>query len=86
MLSQNAAVFFPSIKVTDMTGHSSETNKLGNINTIGCTSQSRNGKFTISKSKSSRLSKNLVLTNPSDIDQCKSKDEASVSETLALFN
>ena len=38
------------------------------------------------KSKSSRLLKILVLTKPSDIDNCKSKNEASVSETLALFN
>ena len=34
----------------------------------------------------SRLSKSLVLTKPSDIDKCKSRNEASVSETLALFN
>ena len=81
--------FVTSIKVIDMTGHSSKTNKLRNINTKDVERgilTSRNGKFTISKSKSSRLSKILVLTKPSDKDKCQSKNETSVSETLALFN
>ena len=29
---------------------------------------------------------NLDETNPSEIDKCKSKNGASVSEALALFN
>ena len=60
-----------SIKVINMTGHSSKSNKLRNINAIVVergTSPSKNRIFTISKSKSSRLSKILVLTKPSDID------------------
>ena len=48
------------INVINMTGHSSKSNKFRNINTITHlergTTLSRNGKFTISKSKSSRLS------------------------------
>ena len=42
-------------------------------------------KITLSKSKLSHLSKSLNLTKPFDIEKCKSKNEASVSETLALF-
>ena len=48
-----------SIKVINMTRNSSKSNKLRNINTIDAergTSPSRKGKFTISKSKLSRLS------------------------------
>ena len=32
------------------------------------------------------LSSIFVLAKPSDIDKCKLKNEATVSETLALFN
>ena len=38
------------------------------------------------QNQSSGLSQILMLTKLSDIDKCKSKNEASVSETLALFN
>ena len=77
-----------SIKVIDMTGHSRKTNKLRNIKHHRMSNEepSRNGRFTISKSKSSRLSKILVLKNPSDVHKCKSKNDASVSAMLALFN
>ena len=70
-----------------MTGHSSKPNKLRNINTIRCQMRDitiRNGKFTISKLKLFRLSKRLVLRKPSDIDKYKSKNKASVSETLVF--
>ena len=42
------------------------------------------GHFT--KSKSSRLSLILDESNPFEIDKCKSKNGASVSKVLALFN
>ena len=42
--------FILNIKVINMTGHSSKTNKLRNINTVGYRTRNRNGKFTISKS------------------------------------
>ena len=50
------------------------------------TPPSRKGKFTTSKSKPPRLSQTPAPTKPSDIDKCKSKNEASVSDTPALFN
>ena len=50
------------------------------------TSPAKHGKLIISKSKSSRLSSSLDETNPFEIDKCKSKNGASVSEVLALFN
>ena len=40
----------------------------------------------MSKSKSWRLSYILVEANPSKIDKYKSKNEALVSEVIALFN
>ena len=46
----------------------------------------RHLKRKISKSKSSCLSLILEETKPLEIDRCKSKKGASVSEVLALFN
>ena len=40
----------------------------------------------LSKSKSSRLSLIMEETKPLEIDRCKSKKGASVSEVLAQFN
>ena len=83
--------FITSIKVIDMTRHSGKKSKLRNINTIGC----RMMDITIEKWKINNIKikfipflkkSSLVLTKPPDIDKCKLKNEASVSETLALFN
>ena len=46
----------------------------------------KNGKLAISKSKSSRLSYILDETKPLEIDRCKFKKGASVSEVLALLS
>ena len=49
--------FIASVEVSNTARCSSKTNELGDIDSIGCrTSPSKNGKLTISKSKSSRLS------------------------------
>ena len=45
----------------------------------------KKGKFTMSKSKSLRLSEILDETNPFEIDKCKSKNAASVSEALVYL-
>ena len=37
------------------------------------------------KTTTQQQQQQLVLTKPSDIDKCKSKNEASVSDTLTLF-
>ena len=50
------------------------------------TSPSRNGKWTISKSNSSRLASILVETVQLDIHRFKSQKGGSVSEEFALFN
>ena len=72
-----------------MTRHSSKPNKLRNINPV----RGRTGNVTIQKwkiydikIKVIALIINLDETNPFEIDKCKSKNGASVSEVLALFN
>ena len=69
--------------------YSRKTNKLQNIYTIGRGSRkspSRNGKLTILKLKSSRLSLILDGTMIFVMDKSKSKMRASVSKEFALFN
>ena len=68
---------------------SSKTNELRDIEYIGCRARNitiLNGKLTISKSKTSRLSYILVEAISLEIDKCKSKNAASVSEVLALLS
>ena len=48
--------FIESVEVSNTVRCSSRTNELRDIDSIGCTSPYKNGKLTISKSKSSRLS------------------------------
>ena len=50
------------------------------------TSPSKKGNLPISKSKSKRLSYILEETKPFEIELCKSKNRASVSELLALLS
>ena len=68
---------------------SGKTNELRDIDSIGCRAGNitiQNGKLTISKSKSSRLLSIWVETISLEIDKCKSKNAASVSEVLALLS
>ena len=68
---------------------SSITNELKDIDSIGCRARNitiKNGKLTISKPKSYRLSYILVETISLEIDKCKSKNAASLSEVLVLLS
>ena len=60
--------FTTSIKVFYMIAHSSKSYKLRNIHSIRGTTWNK-GKFSISKSKSPRLSKILEETKPLEIDR-----------------
>ena len=71
-----------------MTRHSSKSNKLKNVNPV----RGRTGNVSIQRRiiyyvKIKVISAiNLDETNPFEIDKCKTKNEASVSDALALFN
>ena len=90
-LLEKFGTFITGIEISHLTRHSSKPNKLRNINPI----RGRTGNVTIQKwkiykkkkkKKSSRLSYILDETNPFEIDKCKSKNGASESGLLALFN
>ena len=54
-----SSIFITGIEISHMTRHSSKPNQLRNVNPVEVelgTSPSKNGKYTITKSKSSRLS------------------------------
>ena len=74
-----------------MTRQSSKSNKLRNVSAV----RGRTGNVPIQKKKENLLCQNLShfvyhkffdKTNPFEIDKCKSRNGASVSEALALFN
>ena len=74
-----------------MTRHSSKPSELRNVYPVHVRGRTGNvtiqkWKFAISESKSARLLSILDETNPVEIDKCQSKNVASVSEVLALFN
>ena len=62
----------------------SKTNELRDIDSIRL--RSKNGKLTISKSKSSPLALILIETISFENDKFKSKDASLVSEVLALLS
>ena len=74
-----------------MTRHSSKPNKLRNVNPVRDSAVNvtiQKWKIYYIKIKIIALIINLDETDPFEIDtcKCKSKDGASVSELLALFN
>ena len=80
--------FITVIEISHMTRHSSKPNRLRDVNPV----RGRTGNVIIQKWKMydikikvNALIINLDETNPFEIDKCKSKNEASVSEVLALF-
>ena len=78
-----------SVEVSNMARCSSKTNELRDKDSIGCRARHitiKNRKLTILKSKSSCLSLILVETISLEIDKCKSKNVALVSEVLALLS
>ena len=81
--------FVSTIEAAYVRRCSSETNKLKYVNTIWCTSREvsiNKREINKIKIKISRLSWILVETVPLEMDRFKSKNGASVSEELALFN